>query len=120
MVAPVAVARPTNLMLKEVTKIERFAKLPKQKQAPVPCQPAGFEEKMEFSGGLWAFSTNLPNWTVSGKATLHSIKAIVIAVLQQLHCFGTGYYVNAADSIYGVTRSLNSVGAPLVLLAESE
>jgi len=36
-ITSMAVKWPPNLMLKEVPKIERFAKLPKKKQAPVTC-----------------------------------------------------------------------------------
>jgi hypothetical protein len=46
------VARPTHLMLQEVPKVERFAKLPKKNQASVPRQACGFEEKMKFSGAF--------------------------------------------------------------------
>jgi hypothetical protein len=48
-------------MLKEVTKVERFAKLSKQKQAPVPRQAGGFEEKMEFAWAFWHFPQTCQN-----------------------------------------------------------
>jgi hypothetical protein len=61
-IAAVMVGGSGGIVLEEVPQVERFAKLPKQEQAAIPCQVGDLEEKSGVFSALRACSNVLPLW----------------------------------------------------------